>query len=237
MASKRWVAGCVVCAGLGTAFGPAFAGAAANQFKDVVIRNGDDQPVPTKAIGTTQVAGSVGVTGTPSVNVANTPSVSLAGTPSVNVAGTPSVNVAGTPSVKVANDQPIAVTSVDQSPVATPIARQLTFTFNGSAFDDAEYAVPAGKRLVMEFFTFHDFNREVGVKSIIIQATTGGQQVSHRIATSTQADGGDVSTEQVAISADPGSTVRVHVTLDGVLGGEFSTHAMYGSFTGRLIDA
>jgi hypothetical protein len=57
---------------------PTFAHAG-ETFKDVIVRNTDSAPVPTRAIGTTAVAGEVSVANTPSVNVANSPAVSLQG--------------------------------------------------------------------------------------------------------------------------------------------------------------
>lgn len=49
------------CLMLGAAFGPPVAGAAADKFKDVVIRNTPEDPVPVVPQGTTQIAGTVEV--------------------------------------------------------------------------------------------------------------------------------------------------------------------------------
>jgi len=54
----------MVALAIGIAFGPTFA-TAADTLKDVIVRNDDSNPVPTKAIGTTQVAGSVAVNNLP----------------------------------------------------------------------------------------------------------------------------------------------------------------------------
>lgn len=69
-------AACIV---VGVAFGPSFAGAAEN-LKDVFVANTAANPIPTSAVGTTEVAGSVEVSNLPavqavsgSVNVGNLP--------------------------------------------------------------------------------------------------------------------------------------------------------------------
>lgn len=68
-----------VCVVVGVAFGPSFAGAADN-LKDVFVANTAADPVPTAAVGTTNVAGSVAVSNLPAVqavsgtvNVGNLP--------------------------------------------------------------------------------------------------------------------------------------------------------------------
>ena len=52
---------------------------AAENFKDVLITNDASRPVPTQAVGTTAVEGSVSIGNTPSVTVANAPEVTLQG--------------------------------------------------------------------------------------------------------------------------------------------------------------
>jgi hypothetical protein len=97
---------------------------------NVIVENTSANPVPTTAVGTVPVAGSVsidnqptvsaqqsgswsvGIDGTASVSVANQPTVSaeqsggwsvgIVGTPNVNIANTPSVSIAGTPTVAIA---------------------------------------------------------------------------------------------------------------------------------------
>jgi hypothetical protein len=50
----------ILCLAIGVALGPALAGAA-ETFKDVIVKNTPAEPVPTQAIGTTAVAGTVQV--------------------------------------------------------------------------------------------------------------------------------------------------------------------------------
>ena len=59
----KWRTACVaiVALALGAAFGPGLATGAVETFKDVVVKNTTANPVPTSAVGTTQVAGKVGL--------------------------------------------------------------------------------------------------------------------------------------------------------------------------------
>ena len=62
--------------------------AAAARLQEVLIANGDDRPVPTKAIGPTAVTGTVDIAGTPNVHVTNLPATAATplwqGTPYVS---------------------------------------------------------------------------------------------------------------------------------------------------------
>lgn len=62
---------------------------AAVRAQEVLVRNTDAEPVPTKAIGTTSVSGAVGINGPVSVSgaVSVPDGVAINGTPTVNVAG------------------------------------------------------------------------------------------------------------------------------------------------------
>jgi hypothetical protein len=212
----RAVALAVVCVVVGATLGPTLATAANDAFKDVVVRNTDAEPVPTKAIGTTQVAGSVEVTGTPTVSVGNTPNVN------------------------VTNASPIPVTNVG-GPAATSVAKHLQFSFGGFAggqsFDIVDYVVPAGKRLTIELVTFTDFQRAVGVEHFTVAATSGEDTVTHYMTVAPAPENGDLVTQELRLVAEPGSTVRFSVTLTAPLGSESSTFFLHGSFAGTLTDA
>ena len=88
------------------------------------------------------------------VNVVNTPNVKVVNTPTVNVGNTPSVNVVGTPTVQVGNTManPLPVRDVDR-PARQPFRTQTQFTMQNS--EDIGLpsitAVPAGKRLIIEY--------------------------------------------------------------------------------------
>ena len=207
----------VLCVIAGAAFGPTLATAAGDTLKDVIVRNTDAEPVPTKAIGTTQVAGSVGIAGTPTVSVGNTPSVN------------------------VANATPIPVTDVGGGPLATSVAEHLQFAFGGfaggSSSDSVDYVVPEGKRLTIELVTFSDFQRPVGVENFTVRVTAGGNAVVHYLTVATTPGDGDTVTQELQLVADAGSTVRFSAQLTAPLGSEFSTFFMHGSFAGTLTDA
>ena len=134
---------------------------------------------------------------------------------------------------------PVAVVGAP-APQVTAISKRLQFAFDSdsfTSFSQVEYEVPEGKLLEIKFLTMHDINRVVAFNEYEVVVTHNGEDVSHKIASSSQADDGDVITEQTTIFADPGSTVSfiVHVTpaLDVPPGG---TDFMYGSFVGTLTD-
>lgn len=52
--------------------------AAAAKGQEVLVTNGDDHPVPTKAVGSTAVTGTVEIAGTPKVHVTNLPASAAA---------------------------------------------------------------------------------------------------------------------------------------------------------------
>ncbi len=126
----------------------------------VLVTNTTDQPVPTVAQGTTQVSGSVGITGTPTVNLASGAQVALANTLT----------------------NPVLTRDVD-GPAAQPFSYfDLSGQFtSGYAFANAgagaAFTVPAGKRLVIEFVSA--FAQIPGGQNIVFGRidTTGGQWV------------------------------------------------------------
>ncbi|MFN2544172.1 MAG: hypothetical protein ABR600_06320 [Actinomycetota bacterium] len=81
---------CIVFGALAVPAGTAFA----KTVQDVFVTNDSTQPIPTKAIGTTEVTGTVGISGQPSVNVANTPTVTV-GNGANNPVATSDVNQPG----------------------------------------------------------------------------------------------------------------------------------------------
>jgi hypothetical protein len=122
----------VSLAALSLAF-PGVAGAAADNVKDVFIRNTAAEPVPTRAVGTTPV----NVTGTPTVNARQD--------------GTYKVDVNGTPTVRIANTEAIPVTGT----LATTQPRLMSHT--GGGVEESQtivgetYEVPQGKDLVVTY--------------------------------------------------------------------------------------
>lgn len=146
------------------------------------------------------------------------------GTANVNVSNTPSVSVAGTPSVSLAG---------------APVQFHFTFAFAGTRSTSSDaYTVPDGKRLRIDFVTFHDFNRDAVVETLSFAGTgNDGFGVNHYIATSAQGSNGEVASEPVSAYVEAGKNVGFHLRLDRVLGSDTSTFFMHGSFTGVLLDA
>jgi hypothetical protein len=106
---------------------------------DVTVINTAANPVPVTAQGTTNVAGTIGISGTPTVNVGNSPTVSLAGGTSVGISNSASA--------------PVLVRDVDN-----PGRHPVTFTDSVSiadgsyaGFSTGAFTPPSGKRLVLEY--------------------------------------------------------------------------------------
>ena len=192
--------------------------------KPVVVVNDSSQPVPVQAQGTTNIAGSVSVTNTPSVNVANTPSVNIANTPTVTLSGNSQVSLS-------AGTAPLLVRDADLP------ARRI-FQHFGSANDS--FTVPAGKVLVIEWVSFDTpVSPNTGPGQMVmyqISNVAGGQSgfFSYKSdATSNAAPGLDlIVNQQVRIYCDPGSTVSVSARLFFFNNGTVGSH----TFSGYLVD-
>lgn len=102
----------------------------------VKIINTADEPVPTAAQGTTNIAGTVGISGTPNVNVANMPTVALAPGSSILVDNN-SMNAIPVRDV----DNPAR--QAFQKSFNHPVPAQASGVFQN-------FTVPVGKRLVIE---------------------------------------------------------------------------------------
>lgn len=146
------------------------------------------------------------------------------GTADVNVANTPSVRVAGTPSVSLAG---------------TPVQFHFTFRFEGLRSDSSDpYTVPDGKRLRIDFVTFHDLNRDAVVERLSFGIPgPDGNAIHHYIATSAQGSNGEVASEPVHAYVEAGKNVHFSLALDRALGSDSTFFFMHGSFTGVLLDA
>ncbi len=98
-------------------------------------------------------AKNVKVVNTPGVNVVNTPSVNVGTLPAVQLAPGAAVGIAGTASVQITNNpsEPVPVrdaATANRTPFQTAATVQLQDGFeSGASF----VAVPAGKRLVIEY--------------------------------------------------------------------------------------
>ena len=125
----------MACIAVGAAFGPTLA-TAATSFKEVFVTNGDDSPVPTKAIGSTQVKGTVNVGNTPSIRVANDQPIPVA---------------------------PVGGADAGETPVTHRFS--FDFGGGYHAFGEP-YTVPQGKRLTIEYVTFGEDFSSTNVTSL-----------------------------------------------------------------------
>ena len=121
----------------------------------VTVVNGNGQPVPIAAQGTTNVAGVVSLSSGSTVNVGNTPSVNITNTPSVNVANTPTVSLATGAGVNVTNpldaqNNPILLATLE---AVQPYEDFCFMGFNYAGYGQCSFqALPANKRLVIQEF-------------------------------------------------------------------------------------
>ena len=129
---------------------------------NVVVTNTAANPVPTTIVGTPAVT----VSGTPAVTLSGTPAVTLSGTPTVNVGSLPALQLAGTPTVKV-------------EPAREPYQTFVAASHSAGGEDCQPLAVPAGKRLVLEFVTVEAQSLAAPQVYLLITASdnTGGNLV------------------------------------------------------------
>ncbi len=110
------------------------------------------------------------------VNVINTPNVNVVNSPTVHLAPGGSVGIAGTPNVAVGNTEanPVPIRDVDnpaRQPFQTVGGGQLPALTCGSSFT---FAVPANKRLVIEFASANVRIQAIGqIAEVGIQTTVG----------------------------------------------------------------
>lgn len=132
----------VFTAGVVVAAGPTLATAAVDAYKDVVVRNGEDNPVPTKATGTTKVDATGQTLTINGVVDANGSKVDATGS-KVDASGS-SVTIQGDPS---ADPVPVTVTNEPASGAAAePLSKMVhlwTDQTAGAKHTFGEVAVPA----------------------------------------------------------------------------------------------
>jgi hypothetical protein len=96
------------------------------------------------------------------------------------------------------------------------------------AIEQVFYKVPAGKRLVIEFFTY-DVVAENPWFRFRIATTAGGVRTLHTVVVSED----NTCTKQFRLYADPDSEVVVQALRSGISGGFFANLTM----SGYLVDA
>jgi len=170
--------------------GSVFAGHAAPNppTQNVSVVNTTSEPVPTQAVGTTTVSGSVSIANSPTVQVGNT------------------------------SASPVAVRDVDNPARHPFQFYATFSKTGGNLIVDNQIAVPAGKRLVIETITLQAFVPAGQKLLAQLHMVGGGTFVQHNIMLTPQGgfnfDLLDyfAATETVRMYADQGSAVPLHVT-------------------------
>ncbi len=173
---------------------------------NVVVVNTNSNPVPTLAQGTTNIAGNVSVTNTPTVNLASGASVSVTNTPTVNLASGTSVGISNTPA------NPVLVRSVNDA-VGQIFQKQMQINMAAGEFGkSASFFVPAGKRLVIEHVSAAGFDDGDQHLRFAVDTSVNGEFASHFLVTERQ--GGHPYfrvSQQMRVYADPATHVQVVV--------------------------
>jgi hypothetical protein len=188
--------------------------------KDVIVTNTTVQPVPTLAQGTTTVAGTVGISGTPTFNLA----------PGASVGLDPAQNT-----VQVASSEaaPLLVRNVGGS-VAQPVHAEKLVTLDECCNNAQEtiFQVPEDKRLVIEYVTALAIV-PAGVKTQLnIFTTVNNERVRHFVACIPGGGENSISLP-TRLYARPGSDVTIQLVTQGSAG----SGVLKGTISGYLEDA
>ena len=157
---------------------------------NVSVVNTASNPVPTLAQGTTNIAGNVSVTNTPTVNLASGASVGISNTTANPVL------------VRNVND---AVSQIFQKQMQINMAQ-------GEFGKSASFFVPAGKRLVIEYVSAAGFDDGDQHLRFEVDTNVNGEGASHFLVTERQ--GGHPFfrvSQQMRVYADPATHVQVVV--------------------------
>ncbi len=218
--------------------GQVAAQAVKTQFVKVI--NTTDEPVPTLAQGTTNVAGTVGITGTPTVNAQQS------GSWTVGITGTPTVGLAGGSSILVDNNaaNPVPVRDVD-NPARQPFQASGSTVVNAGFDDSCRFGlltlttVPAMKQLVIEDVSFWG-GLPAGQRflQVTVNNTAGGTPMRHYLPVALQAT--DISgtfdafaaSQPVRWYADPETDVFACFVRNATAG----TGSAHWTISGYLVD-
>jgi hypothetical protein len=150
------------------------------------------------------------------------------------------VKVVNTPTVTVGNTAANPVLTRDANERAiTPFETELGASFlNGAQFsEEMDIAVPAGKRLVIEFMSAQVRIPTGQFVTGEFATTVGGLSAVHYLAMTPQGKfgGGDIFalSQPMEVSADPNTPVRIHMFRSDVTGQGF----VQLSVSGYLVDA
>jgi len=170
--------------------------------QNVTVVNTTANPVPTAAQGTTNVAGNVSVTNTPTVNLAAGASVGINNTPTVNLGSLASVRVNNT----AANA--VFVSSVDDR-VRQIYQVEMQVNLPVGSFGDNTFVnVPFGKRLIIEHVSVVAVALEKKHLRYELTTQANGVQATHRLVSEEQGLSAFYNASQeMRVYGDPGSLV------------------------------
>ena len=177
---------------------------------------------------------------TSNVNVVNTPSVNVANTPTVNAqqSGVWSVGVTGTAAVHIVNelDSPVLERDVDQ-PARQPFQRGVSLAFPaGEGTANAEFTVPANKRLVIEYVSARISLTDGTLHWFSVRTAAGSSTGTHYFASISIASLPNVYTisQQTRLYANPGSTVTIEARR--IFNPDIGADSGSATISGYLVD-
>ena len=178
---------------------------------NVIVVNPASNPVPTRAQGTTTIAGNVSVTNTPTVNLASGASVSVTNTPTVNLASGASIGINNT----TAN--PVLVRNVDGK---VTFQKQVFFDIPSgtNAASAASVVVPSGKRAVIEHVTGYAQSTTFVIYLVIPNTQENGGPVTtvpHFLVSAKQGDMTYIASQALRTYSGQGNPIYLSAQRDG----------------------
>ena len=183
--------------------------AQASKIASVLVVNTPDQPVPTIAQGTTNIAGNVGISGTADVNA------TVVGTPTVNLGAGNSVGIGGPVQIGNAAGNPVLIRDVDngaRQPFHVSMTCGVSTGLTGCGNGISPSEIPVGKQLVVEYVSARmTLPAGQSIPSAEISTFTGSDWVTHYVPAISQ--GLNHYGEAVFIASEP---VRMYAVKDGL---------------------
>lgn len=194
--------------------------------------------VPHIGRGASGTSNNAPTSQTQNVNVVNTPTVNAqqSGTWNVGINGTPTVGLdEANNTVKIDSTNPLPVRNVD-NPANQPYQKAFPFLIQqGSNFADQAFAVPVGKRLVIEYVS-GQFEISTGQLPVVTIVTfINGEQFTHFVVLNRLGVSGGILDKFVigqplTLYADPQSTVAIALSRNAVDGIAQGSVAVSGHF-------
>lgn len=168
-------------------------------------------------------------------DVASLPPVELTGTPSVNIANTPSVVVSGAVTVANGAGSPVPVRIAPPAETRWQMMKLLDIPDGASGTSVTCYAVPAGKRLVIEHVSATFYNNAAGASYVDVSTKVNLDFVNHHFPMSPPASGGGLTDSTTAhltrLYADPATLVGCGAFRAGSSGAVSANVSLSGYLT------